>query len=205
MSTLVLVRHGESLWNKKGIWTGLIDISLSPQGKIEAQQAGNLINGIHFDTVVISVLKRAKETFEEMKPFLKLSPDFSLMEDKALNERDYGDLTGKNKWDIEKKFGEKQFLLWRRSFDTPPPGGESLKDVYNRTVPYYQTNIYPFVKQGKNVLIIAHGNSLRALMKYLENVSDVDISKIEIPTGGVVVYQLNNEGIIEHKEIKISN
>ena len=200
MSYLVLVRHGESLWNKKGIWAGKTDISLSDKGIGEAQTAASLIKDIHFDNVFASSLKRARETLEYMRPTLHVPQTYAT--DKALDERDYGDLTGKNKEELKKEVGVDQYLKWRRSFSTPPPHGESLKDVYNRVVPYYKKEILPIIQQGKNVLIVAHGNSLRALIKFIEQISDSEIPNIEIPTGSVIVYSVDKQGTIVQKEVR---
>lgn len=201
MAYLVLVRHGESEWNAKGLWTGWTDIGLSDKGREEAKKAGGALKDITFDAAFVSKLKRAKETLEEMESVWghKIIP---LYEDQALNERDYGDLTGKNKWAIKEEYGEEQFLQWRRGWDFPVPGGETLKDVYSRVVPFYQEKVLPEVQDGKNVLISAHGNSLRALVKYLETISDKDISGLEIATGEVYLYQLDNKGKIVKKEIR---
>lgn len=197
---LVLIRHGESIWNKKGIWTGKIDISLSDKGKQEAQNAATIIKDIPFDIIFTSSLKRAKETFEQMCKII--TAPSSIITSKELDERDYGDLTGQNKEEVKKRIGKEQYLKWRRSFSTPPPKGESLEDVYKRVVPYYKQEILPLVEQGKNVLIVAHGNSLRALIKFIEHISDSDIPKLEIPTGGVFVYNLDKHGKIENKKIR---
>ncbi len=200
MSYLVLVRHGQSQWNAKAIWTGLTDIGLSEKGRAEARKAAELLKGVNFHIAFTSVLKRAKETLEEMEKVLGIQ--LSVVENAALNERDYGDYTGKNKWEIKEQLGEAAFLKLRRSWDYPIPNGESLKDVYNRAVPYYQQHILPELKNGKNVLVSAHGNSLRALVKYLDNISDADIAKLEIPTGQVLVYSVDQAGKIISKEIK---
>lgn len=201
MAYLVLVRHGESEWNAKGIWTGSTDIGLSKKGREEAKMAAESLRGISFQIAFTSVLKRAKETLEEMENVLGIR-DLPMVENAALNERDYGDYTGKNKWEVKKEVGEEAFLKIRRSWDYPIPNGESLKDVYARVVPYYQQQISPELKQGKNVLVSAHGNSLRALVKSLDNISDCDVVKLEIPTGQVLVYQVDQDGKITSKEIR---
>jgi len=200
MAYLVLVRHGESLWNQKDLWTGLTDIELSEKGKEEAKKAGILLKGIHFDHVFTSPLKRALETYEIIKKELNLNVLKS--SDSALNERDYGDFTGKNKWEVKKEVGDEEFFKIRRGFNHPIPNGESLKQVYERVVPYYKEKVEPELEQGKNVLIVAHGNSLRALIKYLENISDEDISKLELATGEIYVYSIDNNGKITSKEIR---
>ncbi|RJP46678.1 MAG: 2,3-bisphosphoglycerate-dependent phosphoglycerate mutase [Armatimonadetes bacterium] len=201
MPYLVLVRHGESKWNKKGLWTGWTDIDLDEEGRQKSRDAGHSVTDISFQIAFTSKLKRAKETLREMKTQLR-NQDFEIVENSALNERDYGDLTGKNKWEIRKKVGVKTFLKIRRSWDFPVPGGESLKDVYDRVVPYYQKEIEPHLFWGDNVLIVAHGNSLRALVKYLEGISDRNIPQLEIATGEVDVYQLDDKGKIIGKEVK---
>lgn len=198
MAYLVLVRHGESIWNAKGLWTGFTDVSLSEKGKKESQVAGKLIKNIKFDVAFSSPLVRAKETLDEIKKELSES-NFPAYEDAALNERNYGEFTGKNKWDIKKQVGDDVFLKIRRAWDYPIPKGETLKDVYNRTVPYYKNQILPQLIAGKNVLVSAHGNSLRALVKYLENISDEDIAKLEIATGEIYVYQIDENGNVISK------
>lgn len=201
MAYLVLVRHGESEWNAKGLWTGLTDIGLSEKGRKEAKKAGEAIKDIHFQIAFTSVLKRAKESLEEMGKTMKVT-GLPTVENAALNERDYGMYTGKNKWEIKEQLGEEAFSKLRRSWDYPVPNGESLKDVYKRVIPYYQQQILPKLKDGKNVLVSAHGNSLRALVKFLDYISDEDISKLEIPTGQVLVYSIGDDGQVISKEIR---
>lgn len=198
MAYLVLVRHTESEWNAKGLWTGLTDISLSAEGKEKARLTADELKSIRFDVAFTSALKRAKETLVEIKA--ALNADFPTIENKSLNERDYGEFTGKNKWEIQKQMGEDEFKKLRRAWDYPIPNGETLKDVYNRVVPYYQTQILPYLKNGKNVLVVAHGNSLRALVKYLENIPDNDISNLEIATGEIIIYKIKEDGSIQSKE-----
>lgn len=203
MAYLVLVRHGESEWNAKGLWTGWTDVSLSEKGIQEAQQAGEEIKDIHLDVAFTSKLKRAQQTLDEIKKILHCE-SIPTYQTTALNERDYGDLTGKNKWKIKEEFGEEQFNKWRRGYDEQPPHGESLHNVYERVVPYYKETILPELEANKNVIIAAHGNSLRALVKYLENISDDDISHLEIATGEVYIYQIDNTGKIISKNIRKS-
>lgn len=200
MSYLILVRHGESEWNKKGLWTGLTDIGLSEKGKEEARLAGGKLKNYPIDIAYTSPLLRAKQTLTEIKNIL--GRDFPTFENPALNERDYGTYTGKNKWDIQKEVGKETFQKIRRGWDIPVANGESLKDVYNRAVPYYESEILPKLKERKNVLISAHGNSLRALVKFLENISDIDVENLEIATGQVYIYTFNDQGGIISKEIK---
>lgn len=202
MAYLVLVRHGESKWNALGLWTGWKDIPLSQKGHAQAKNAAQVIKDINLDIAYTSVLKRSQQTLDDILRELN-STNIKIIKQQALNERDYGDLTGKNKWKIKEEYGEEQFLKWRRSWDYPPPNGESLKDVYNRVVPYYKNEILPKLNEGKNVIIVAHGNSLRALVKYLENISDEDIANLEIGFGEVYVYTINN-GKITSKEIRIT-
>lgn len=197
---LVLIRHGASSYNEQGLWTGLTDVDLSEKGRQEARECADLISDIPFDYVFTSVLKRSQQTWEEINNVLKVQ--VQERSDKALNERDYGDYTGKNKWEVKKEIGEEEFLKIRRSWDQPIPNGETLKNVYERVVPFYQQEIEPLIKDGKNILIVAHGNSLRALVKYLENISDADIPKVELATGEVFVYTINKEGKVEEKEVR---
>jgi len=199
MAKLILVRHGESEWNQKGLWTGLTDIGLSEKGKIEAKSAGEKLKGLPIDIAYTSILLRAKQTLDEIKNVLGI--DVPTIADKALNERDYGVYTGKNKWEIQKEVGEEQFQKIRRGWDTAIQNGESLKNVYDRVVPYYQSEILPKLKEGKNILISAHGNSLRALVKHLENISNADISSLELATGEVYVFEIDNNGNMLSKKI----
>lgn len=199
MAKLVLVRHGKSEWNALGLWTGWTDISLNEEGRQEAREAGEAIKDISFDFAYTSALKRAIETLDEIKQVLH--QDIPTIENKALNERDYGDLAGKNKWKIKEEYGDEQFMKWRRGWDDVLPHGESLRDVYERVVPYFEKEILPKLKEGKNVLVAAHGNSLRALVKYLEHISDKEIPSLEIATGEVYVYDVDKDGKITDKHI----
>lgn len=190
MPRLVLIRHGQSQWNLENRFTGWIDIPLSPIGEEEARKAGEKLKGYKFDEAFTSVLVRAIRTYEivvETAGFTNLP----LEKDKALNERMYGDLQGLNKDETRKKFGDEQVRLWRRSYEIRPPNGESLKETAARVLPYYFSRIEPDLKAGKNILIVAHGNSLRALIMHLENISKDDIIKLEIPTGVPLVYDLD--------------
>jgi 2,3-bisphosphoglycerate-dependent phosphoglycerate mutase len=199
MAYLALVRHGESTWNAVGAWTGLTNISLDEKGKEQARIAGEKLKGTPVDFAYTSLLLRSKQTLIEVKNILGI--DMPTFENKALNERDYGDFTGKNKWEIEKEYGKEKFEQWRRGWNVPIPNGESLKDVYSRVVPYFQAEILPKLKEGKNILIVAHGNSLRALTKYLENISDEDISKLEIEVSEVDLFELDTNGSVSSKKI----
>lgn len=201
MAYLVLVRHGESEWNALGLWTGWTDVNLSEKGREEARKAGELLKDIHFDAAYTSALKRAQQTFEEIKGVLN-QPELTPVANKALDERSYGDYTGKNKWQIKEQVGEEEFQKIRRSWDYPPPNGESLKMVYERTVPYYENEILPKLKEGKNVIITAHGNSLRALSKYLKNIPDDKISELEMGTGQPFVFQIDSDGSVKSSEVR---
>ncbi len=203
MSTLVLVRHGKSEWNEKGLWTGWRDIPLAQKGIEEAQVTGEQLKDIHFDYAYTSALMRAQQTLAEILKVLGQQPPTT--NNKALNERDYGDYTEKNKWDIQKEVGEEEFQKIRRSWDYPPPNGESLKMVYERTVPYFESEILPKLKEGKSIIIAAHGNSLRALVKHLENISEDKIALLEIGTGEAYVYQIDENGKVVNKEIRGEN
>lgn len=201
MSYLVLVRHGESQWNAKGWWTGLTNIGLTEKGIDEAKNAGDLLSDIHFDVAYTSMLRRAQDTLTTILDIIQ-QPLVPVIPHEALNERDYGAYTGKNKWEIQKDVGEEQFLKIRRGWDEPIPNGETLKDVYARVLPYYRDTMRKDVEQGKNVLIVAHGNSLRALIKHLENVPNEKIASIELKTGEAYVYQLDQGGVVLKKEIR---
>lgn len=203
MPQLVLIRHGQSQWNLENRFTGWIDIPLSPKGEEEARSAGEKLKGYKFDKVYTSVLQRAIQTYEIAKETAGLG-NLPVEKDEALNERMYGDLQGLNKDECRQKFGAEQVHIWRRSYDIPPPNGESLKDTAARVLPYYHKKIEPDLKEGKNVLVVAHGNSLRALMMYIENISKEDIINHEIPTGIPIVYELDNELNIVSKEELIS-
>lgn len=200
MANLVLIRHGQSEWNAKSLWTGWTDIGLTERGREQARSAAEKIKDTTFDICFTSALKRAKETWGEISRVIG-AKNVKTISDSALNERNYGDLTGKNKWEVEAQLGEGEFLKIRRSWDYPPPHGESLKDVYERVVPYYKSQILPELKMGKNVIVVAHGNSLRALVKLLENIPDDDISKLEIKLSEPYVYDLDKIGKVVSKEI----
>jgi 2,3-bisphosphoglycerate-dependent phosphoglycerate mutase len=190
--TLVLVRHGQSDWNLKNLFTGWKDPDLSPKGVEEAKAAGQRLKakGLKFDLCFTSALTRAQHTLALILAELGQT-GLHETRDQALNERDYGELTGLNKDDARAKFGEEQVLVWRRSFDVPPPGGESLKDTLARSLPYYMHVIQPHVLEGKTVLVAAHGNSLRSLIMAIEGLTPAQILKRELDTGVPVVYKLN--------------
>jgi 2,3-bisphosphoglycerate-dependent phosphoglycerate mutase len=188
---LVLVRHGQSEWNLKNLFTGWKDVELSEQGVIEAHAAGKRLKakGLIFDVAYTSALKRAQNTLSYILEELGQT-GLPTTRDQALNERDYGDLTGLNKDDARQKWGEDQVHVWRRSYDVAPPGGESLKDTLARSLPYYIKHIQPDVLAGKRVIVAAHGNSLRALIMAIEGLSPGEILKRELATGVPVVYRL---------------
>jgi 2,3-bisphosphoglycerate-dependent phosphoglycerate mutase len=200
--TLVLVRHGQSDWNLKNLFTGWKDPDLSPKGVEEAIAAGQRLKakGLKFDLCFTSALIRAQHT---LKLILAELGQTGLPEtrDQALNERDYGELTGLNKDDARKKWGEEQVLIWRRSYDVPPPGGESLKDTLARALPYYMHMIQPHVLEGKTVLVAAHGNSLRALIMAIEGLTPEQILKRELETGVPVYYKLKVNSLPDKIEI----
>ena len=194
-SKLVLVRHGQSEWNAKNLFTGWKDPKLTDLGIQEAIKAGDLLEtrNLKFDLMFTSDLFRAQETgrliLEQMN-----HTDIEVIKDQSLNERNYGDLAGLNKDEAREKWGEEQVHIWRRSFDVPPPGGESLKNTAERVLPYFKHEIMPKVKEGLNILVAAHGNSLRALVMELEKISSEEIVKLEIATGDPLTYEyLNGE------------
>lgn len=200
--TLVLVRHGQSDWNLKNLFTGWKDPDLTPQGVAEAKAAGQRLKakGLKFDMCFTSALTRAQHT---LKLILSELDQEGLPEtrDQALNERDYGELTGLNKDDARAKWGEEQVLIWRRSFDVPPPGGESLKDTLARSLPYYMHIIQPHVLDGKSVLVAAHGNSLRSLIMAIEGLTPKQILARELDTGVPVYYKLKANSLVEATEV----
>jgi 2,3-bisphosphoglycerate-dependent phosphoglycerate mutase len=197
---LVLVRHGESEWNLKNLFTGWRDIDLTPNGIAEARAAGRKlkVQGITFDIAFTSALIRAQRSLDLMLEEMGRTK-IPIFRDQALNERDYGDLSGLNKDDARAKWGAEQVHIWRRSYDVAPPGGESLKDTAARVLPYYIAEILPEVLKGKHVLVSAHGNSLRALVMVLERLSPADIVKREIATGVPLIYRLNADSTVADK------
>ena len=197
---LILIRHGQSEWNALNQFTGWKDPDLTAKGIEEAHNAGMIINNlkINFDLVFTSALIRAQNTAEII--LKEINQSLSTIKNQALNERNYGDLAGLNKDDARKRWGDEQVHIWRRSYDIPPPGGESLKDTGERVLPFFMKEILPHVCEGKNVLIAAHGNSLRSLIKFLDNISDEDIVKLEIPTGAPIHYVINEDGSVKSKK-----
>ena len=197
---LVLVRHGQSEWNLKNLFTGWRDVDLTEQGHAEAKAAGQKLKarGLKFDIAFTSALIRAQKTCQHILDAVGQS-DLKTIRDQALNERDYGDLSGLNKDDARKKWGEEQVLIWRRSYDVPPPGGESLKDTAARTLPYYERHILPQVEAGETVLVAAHGNSLRSMVMAIEGLTPDEILKRELATGEPVVYRISKAGKLKEK------
>lgn len=197
---LVLVRHGQSDWNLKNLFTGWRDVDLTEKGVAEAREAGRKLKaqGIKFDVAFTSALKRAQRTLDLMLTELDQTT-IPMFKDQALNERDYGDLVGLNKDDARKKWGEEQVHIWRRSYDVAPPGGESLKDTLARTLPYYVTDILPRVLRGERVLVAAHGNSLRALVMVLDKHTPDSITKLNLDTGVPMIYRLNADSTVASK------
>ncbi len=204
MNYLVLLRHGQSQWNLENRFTGFKDVDLSPLGEGEAKAAGKKFYnaGMHFDAIFSSTLKRANKTakiaLENAGPGQRLMIKKMVVSD-ALRERDYGELTGLDKTETRKKYGADQVLIWRRSYDVRPPGGESLKDVVDRVRPYYSQNIRPLLNKGKNVLVAAHGNSLRALLIILGVETPETINNAEIATGEPLVFEFDKEGQIKKR------
>lgn len=194
-NVLVLVRHGESEWNKLNLFTGWKDPDLTEKGIAEALAGARHLKdrGLKFDIAYTSALLRAQHTLTLILDAIGQS-NLRTVKDARLNERDYGDLSGLNKDDARKRWGEEQVLIWRRSYDIPPPGGESLKDTAARVLPYYEAEIWPKIQAGKNVIVAAHGNSLRALIMKLEGLSGEAIIKRELATGVPMVYRLNANG-----------
>jgi len=200
MAKLVLIRHGESVWNLENRFTGWVDVDLTEKGKKEAALAGEKIKTIQFDLAFTSVLKRAIDT---LKLALESAGQTSLpvTYDQAINERHYGDLQGKNKAETAKEFGEEQVHIWRRSYDIAPPNGESLKDTAARAIPYFKSVILPEVLAGKNVVVSAHGNSLRAIVMDLDKLTREEVLELNIPNGVPIVYDFDKDGNILKKEI----
>jgi 2,3-bisphosphoglycerate-dependent phosphoglycerate mutase len=202
---LVLVRHGQSEWNLKNLFTGWRDVDLTEKGIEEARAAGRRLKaqGLRFDVAFTSVLVRAQRSLDLMVEEMG-QKSIPVLKAQALNERDYGDLSGLNKNDARKKWGEEQVRVWRRSYDVAPPGGESLKDTAARVLPYYIQDILPRVLRGDNVIVAAHGNSLRALVMVLERLSPQEIVEREIATGVPLIYRLNADSTVaEKKELAV--
>jgi len=203
LRNLILVRHGQSEWNSKNLFTGWKDPGLTELGIKEAKDAGKLIadKGILFNLMYTSMLTRAQKTGDLILQEMR-HPEITIIKNEALNERNYGSLAGLNKDDARKKWGDDQVHIWRRSFDTPPPNGESLKDTAERVLPYFKSEIMPKVIEGSSILIAAHGNSLRSLIMELDSISSEEIVNLEIPTGAPIQYIFNEDGSI-NKKIKL--
>jgi 2,3-bisphosphoglycerate-dependent phosphoglycerate mutase len=200
--TLILVRHGQSEWNLKNLFTGWKDPDLTELGVTEAKAGGKALkeNGLTYDIAFTSNLQRAQKTLDYILEEIDQT-DIEIIQDEALNERDYGDLAGLNKDDARKKWGEDQVHIWRRSYDVPPPGGESLKDTGARVWPYFMTDIMPRVLRGENVLVAAHGNSLRALVMILDRLTKDEILSVNLATGVPIVYEINADSTVKSKVV----
>jgi 2,3-bisphosphoglycerate-dependent phosphoglycerate mutase len=199
MARLILLRHGESQWNLENRFTGWVDVPLSPRGIQEAKDAGEKLRSFRFDRAFTSVLARANETLRLVLEAIGQTA-VPIEKDKALNERMYGELQGVNKDETVKKYGEAQVKIWRRSYDVRPPGGESLKDTAERVLPYYEQTIKPYVLKGDTILVAAHGNSLRALIMELEQLSREQVLELNIPTGAPLLYELDGTGkVVNHR------
>ena len=206
MSQLILVRHGQSEWNQQNLFTGWRDPDLTERGVTEARNAGRALKaeGITFTIAFTSELMRAQKTCALLLEEQGQS-DLQTLRNVALNERDYGDLSGLNKDDAREKWGEEQVHIWRRSFDTPPPGGESLKDTAERVLPYFNNTIMPRIRAGENVLVAAHGNSLRALVMVLDGLGETEITQVNIATGEPYIYDMGAQGEVVGKRILPAN
>lgn len=198
MPKLVLIRHGQSIWNLENRFTGWVDVPLTAQGIEEARSAARKISSLDFQVAYTSALKRAQNTLVEIQK--ANGWDLPVITDQALNERMYGDLQGLNKDDMRKQFGEEQVKIWRRSYDIPPPNGEALKDTAARTLPFFERCIMGDVRQGKNVLVVAHGNSNRSIVMMLDNLSKEEVLELNLETGVPLVYDLDTDGKVLHKQ-----
>ena len=198
---LILVRHGQSEWNEKNLFTGWEDPGLTKQGSDEAKNAGLLIKELklEFNSLFTSALIRAQITGKIILKNIS-QENINIIKNKALNERFYGDLQGLNKDECREKWGKKQVQIWRRSYDIGPPGGESLKETGERVLPYFLSEIYPSILKGENIIVSAHGNSLRSLIKHLDSLSAEEIVKLEIPTGAPIHYLFDNNGSVLNKK-----
>ena len=200
MALLVLVRHGESQWNLENRFTGWIDVPLTDKGREEARQAGEKLRQFRFDKAYTSVLQRATETLDIILEVIG-QRDVPIVYDQALNERHYGDLQGLNKAETAKKFGEEQVHIWRRSYDIAPPNGESLKDTAARTLPYFEAHIVPDLRAQKNVLVAAHGNSLRSIVMHLDRLTKEQVMALNLATGVPVIYDISPAMEVRSKRI----
>lgn len=197
MPKLILVRHGQSLWNLENRFTGWVDVPLTELGVQEAREAGTKLRDYTFDVAYTSTLRRAQHTLDIMLE--TMGADIPVIRDQALNERHYGDLQGLNKEDTAKKFGADQVKIWRRSYDIPPPNGEALKNTAERTLPFFERCILGDIRQGKNVLVVAHGNSNRSIVMMLDNLTKEQVLELNLGTGVPFVYDLSVDGKVEGK------
>lgn len=192
MAQLVIIRHGQSQWNLENRFTGWVDVDLSPKGVEEAKNAAEMLKDYKFDAAFTSDLQRAQKTLTAILEITEQT-NIPVTKHEALNERMYGDLQGLDKTETAEKYGADQVHIWRRSYDVPPPNGESLKDTEARVIPYYKENIEPLLKEGKSIIISAHGNSLRALIMYLENLTPDEILQKELGTARPIIYDLDGD------------
>jgi len=199
MPTLVLVRHGQSLWNLQNRFTGWVDVPLTATGEKEAARAGAALRGMRFDVAYTSALIRAQETLRILLETADLAPP--IVRDAALNERDYGDLAGLDKAETAERYGDDQVRVWRRSFDVPPPGGESLKDTAERTLPFFDRAIMGDLRHGRDVLVVAHGNSNRSIVMRLDELDEQGVVELEIATGVPLVYEFSDVGEVVAKRV----
>lgn len=197
---LVVSRHAESEWNLLGKWTGHTDVSITEKGKSDALLLGTLLGDIDFDLIFTSDLRRTQETLAGILSGKGAPADSTFIAHKQLTERDYGELTGMNKWEVKEKIGEAEFNGIRRGWDHPVPGGETLKDVHGRTIPYFDDVILPELRKGKNVLLVSHGNTIRALMKHLEDIDEADMATVEMPLGQLHIYHFAPGSEKPHKK-----
>jgi len=200
MAKLVLVRHGESLWNLENRFTGWVDVPLTEKGRAEAKRAAQLLSGMPFQVAYTSVLVRAQETLDLM--LASLGRDIPVIRDAALNERHYGDLQGLNKADTARRYGDEQVKLWRRSYDVAPPNGESLEMTSQRTLPFFDRAIMGDVRLDKNVLVVAHGNSIRSIVMKLDGLTKQQVLELNLDTGIPVVYEMASDGQVLSKEVR---
>jgi len=198
MPKLILVRHGQSIWNLENRFTGWVDVPLTKTGEAEAKKAGEALRDIDFTVAYTSALRRAQDTLRIMLETLGRT-DVPVIRDQALNERHYGDLQGLNKDELREKFGAEQVKIWRRSYDTPPPNGEALKDTAARTLPFFDRCIMGDIRQGKNVLVVAHGNSNRSIVMQLDKLSKEEVLELNLETGVPLIYDLATDGTVEKK------
>lgn len=198
---LIILRHGESEWNAKGLWTGTTDVHLTQKGRHEAELMGQQLRGLTIDTAFVSKQVRTLETLQGVLAGMN-APDVPHQASAALNERDYGIYTGQNKWQVKEQVGEERFARIRRGWDEPVPEGESLAQVYARAVPFYLQTVVPLLHQGKNVLLVAHGNSIRSIMKYIESISDAGVEGLEMIFGTILIYHVDENGRMSDKTFK---